>query len=497
MSPSQQALYFVDHLYGITPTTPTTRPCAENDTSTPKSQEQDFQMSVRDAWDLSFDNPNKGSNKSNVHRVEESTIKSPIGTSISGSSSSTDENSPRETLVTCSLANGSTDGECPTGNPIILTTPIAYSPTADLSTPTSPITSPPTVDSRAPTSSTSAILNDGSSTSECSNAKLLSDPENSSYDESQYPDTTKEQHCPDDTVSRPAPMVIDVTAVFGDEDDELESLIEEEKSGAAWRNCLPVDLDELKKPFAHGLEEVDLNIGEEYTSENVRGCPSKTQSPQNVLESISAEERHRRFLTWTHKIRPSVFQWYNKQETPGNLLRMATTECAYANLDPAEWWLHKKGALPKGTTGELRPVQKYPSGPRGPSRLREVMYANEEPPNPTSPAAIVDSQERVASSEEEEESESSAGHKASSASSFPDEELSEAECPHEFDFDEEFLQVKSPASVSSPVENVDSDVYENWFQEGVLDKIWSIEASSVVIAKHLASHVLRWFRLPF
>ena len=533
MSLSQQAVYFVDHMYSIAPAVHTKHNFTGDDRDVSKVHEQDFEKSIPDSWDLSFDACSNHCHKPNAHDLPKTEISKPSLRARRTSSSSKSA-------------------------------------------------------SDSSTSPNSAVLNDTPTTSESNdaNAPELGD------DQCKNPDLsgqTKTQIKSEKPVQCTPWMNFDTKAIFGDEDDEMEDIIEQEKRGAAWRNAPQVDLNELKNPFRHRNEASNRNK-EEYMSESFVSNPRKLQPPPKVIattpsstkvftgprEPISEEEGRKQVYAWAHKMNSSEASKI-KNHRPDDLLREVVNYALFEHIHPKEAALYKESALPYGANGEFCPLPPYPRGAKGlktwtdgdvpvmywepnglgaseqirkrhfdeckffapqPTPLWRVTNIDESLPDAIRPREEEPIKQYTASSSSEEEPQGSQSRSASPPSSFSKEEPRDAKCPAECPEDgrisrletretehplpqieatglaaevhEELPNHKTEGAPVAenypPMEEVPSTSpsggdnvpyqYENYFQEAILDQLWIIESSSVSIAKQLATRAVGWLFGP-
>ncbi|KAI9667596.1 MAG: hypothetical protein M1821_000412 [Bathelium mastoideum] len=346
---SQQALFFVKHSYSIGLSTTNTK-CHEGDK---------FGLStVPDSWDFSFETSNhcrtsmqardSGESTNTQRRSDGSKTSAAANTELPVQQDITAK-SPNKQSSSCKpMTNDIAAVHSITTDPPAIDPPKAYATTANYD-----------IEDTTSTASVGSAVHDDGTTG------------NQTTDESHDGKDGPIQH---DSSSEPSVHLsfdnLDTNAIFGDEDDDLERIIEEEEKGAAWRSCPQPNLDELKNPFEQGCKEGDFS-SEEY-------C---TRSTTEVCASVpsASEEQHRRFSSWAYWVNTDYFHKvpahapefpYQRTKQQDDTLRTQVLRYnAFMRLDPEELFLHRAEVWPKGARAKFRPLHQYHPGTIGLKRL--------------------------------------------------------------------------------------------------------------------------------
>ncbi|KAL9097037.1 MAG: hypothetical protein Q9165_001001 [Trypethelium subeluteriae] len=217
--------------------------------------------------------------------------------------------------------------------------------------------------SQTPALSDSSSFSSTSSSSHLTTLSSLSEASDSHCNESNRCNEAEERSC---SLHNPTPTswnAVDLEAIFGDEDDELEDIIREEEEGAAWRKCPYVDLNELKTPSGHPLEDLDQSFDfhtSGTSSTEVDECDVSSIRPD---EHVSEEEQRHRLAAWAYNTLPSGFRHgYDCEE---RLRHGVLGERAFYHLDHKRLRKCKGVPLPYRATGRIQPLVPYPRGCRG------------------------------------------------------------------------------------------------------------------------------------
>ncbi|KAF2230106.1 hypothetical protein EV356DRAFT_536664 [Viridothelium virens] len=215
---------------------------------------------------------------------------------------------------------------------------------------------------QTPALSDSTSLSSPSSSSDLSTSSL-SEASDNHYNESDCIDGTDKRSCPDHTPIPASWGAVDVEAIFGDGDDELEKIIKEEEKGAAWRKCPYVDLNGLKAPFRHTLGGLDQSAGLHISSSPSTEVDDDVVASVRPDKHVSEEEQQHRLAAWAYNTLPNGFRYgYDCEE---RLRHGILSENAFYHLDHKKLRECKEVPLPYGATGQIQPLAPYPRGSMG------------------------------------------------------------------------------------------------------------------------------------